>query len=1376
MSATVSADTDRGLGIRLWAGCALLIGLAFIQAPGYLIADTKFDLVENPLGFLERAFHLWDPFGAFGQLQNQAYGYLWPMGPFFVLGDLLDLSGWVTQRLWLATVLCVAFVGVARLARELGVRSDLACLVAAVAYALSPRMLSTLGPISIEAWPGALAPWVLLPLVVGSRRGSARRAAAGSALAIAMVGGVNAAATAAVLPLGAIWVLTRTSGARKRALLLWWPIFTFLGTCWWLVPLFVMGAYSPPFLDFIEAASITTFPTTVFDALRGTSAWTPYIDPGLQGGHLLLREGYLALNGGLLLALGIAGIASRRNPHRQFLLLSLLAGLLLVTMGHEGVVQGWFAPSLNGLLDGALAALRNVHKFDPIIRLPMALGIAWLLQPGGDRAVLPLEVGRRKLRVPARTVVAALAMVGLAGSTLPATTGSLAPARPVYETPPYWKSAADWLADHADGSVALLAPGSAFANYRWGSPDDEPLQYLARTPWAVRNVIPLAPPGNIRMLDAIEQRFAEGRASSGLARFLRRAGVGHIVVRNDLAASDDIPDPALVRSVLRQSPGVSLAAEFGPELGGEVRVEDAADRTIRNGGWEIRRRAIEVYEVAGRPDDAVSASRLPVVVGGPEDLLDLEDAGILTGAPTVLAVDVGGQERPAANTDLILTDGLVERERFFGRIHDGAGPAFTPGDVIRSGNPTTDYTLRDQEDWQTTVRLRGAAAIRSSSSTADPNAPGGSRPGELSYAAVDGDADTWWASNPAEAEVPWWQVDLDRTRVLDAVTVTLGPDGMSPARIQVRTDAGASEPTEVVAGQPRTIKVPRGQTRMVRVESLVRTPHQLSLREVAWDRADVRRELVLPEVPAAWGTPSHILLRARSDARSGCVTIESRVACRPGRAVPPEEPGGFVRVVELPQSQTYQVELTARSVAGPALLEYLQEGMLLNVAASSTAVPDPRASPLAAVDGDDGTSWMAKPTDTQPQLNLRWVGRHVIKGLELRVPDDAAVRRPTRVRLTSPDGTRESRLDSRGRARFAPLRTDRLDIEVLDSEDGVSLPSEGEWEQLPVGVSELRLDGLPYSAIPPSTRVVEHPCGSGPVVSVNGRARRTSLVASMRELYDLVPVSAVTCGEPSELVLTRGENVIEALGNSVVAPHALAFTATAATPTAASDVVLGRGEVTRKSPVASVIRPAPGARAVAVAHNANEGWKGVQGGRELDSIAIDGWKQGWLPDGSAHPIRAEFTPDVTYRAGLLAGIVLLMVLVASTLFGRWRRGTDDPPVAAAQLPPLVMVALTLAACGLLGAGPGLLAGAVGCAVSWMVRVRSRDEAGWLAGIGLVIAGLGYYVRPWGSPDGWAGSWAWPHYLVLFSLGVAVGLAAARPPRPPMRIAGRSTNR
>ena len=101
--------------IRLVAFCLLLEVLPFVTAPGNIIADTKLDLAADPARFLSRALTLWDP-QQFGQLQDQAVGYLFPMGPFFALGKLAALQPWVIQRLWIGAVLVAAFLGTVRLA------------------------------------------------------------------------------------------------------------------------------------------------------------------------------------------------------------------------------------------------------------------------------------------------------------------------------------------------------------------------------------------------------------------------------------------------------------------------------------------------------------------------------------------------------------------------------------------------------------------------------------------------------------------------------------------------------------------------------------------------------------------------------------------------------------------------------------------------------------------------------------------------------------------------------------------------------------------------------------------------------------------------------------------------------------------------------------------------------------------------------------------------------------------------------------------------------------------------------------------------------------------------------------------------------------
>ncbi|WP_425429159.1 alpha-(1-_3)-arabinofuranosyltransferase domain-containing protein, partial [Tsukamurella tyrosinosolvens] len=147
-----------------WAFVALL-ALSFLSAPGKVVADTKLDLTANPIGFLARAANVWSSQSPLGQVQNQAYGYFFPHGAFFALGQFLHVPPWVTQRLWWALLLFAGFWGIIRLAEALRTGSRGSRVVAAAAFVLAPQVLTTLGAISSETAPVMLAPWVLLPLV-----------------------------------------------------------------------------------------------------------------------------------------------------------------------------------------------------------------------------------------------------------------------------------------------------------------------------------------------------------------------------------------------------------------------------------------------------------------------------------------------------------------------------------------------------------------------------------------------------------------------------------------------------------------------------------------------------------------------------------------------------------------------------------------------------------------------------------------------------------------------------------------------------------------------------------------------------------------------------------------------------------------------------------------------------------------------------------------------------------------------------------------------------------------------------------------------------------------------------------------------------------
>ena len=281
----------------------LLCLLAFIQSPGKTVADTKHDLTEDPIGFLSASLNMWSDTMTLGQLQNQAYGYLFPQGAFFALFSLLPdvlAPGWIIQALWWSLTLCLAFTGAYRVAEAIGVGTHTSRVLAALLYALSPRVITTLGAISSETWPVALAPWILLPLLrVAARREelpwrATARAVLLSGLAVLCTGAVNAVSTAAAcIPAGLMLLFFAFTGPRRgRA---WAMLGGWLAACaavsmWWIVPLLLLGKYSPPFTDYIESSGVTTRWLSLGETLRGSTSWTPFVSFERVGGNALVAE------------------------------------------------------------------------------------------------------------------------------------------------------------------------------------------------------------------------------------------------------------------------------------------------------------------------------------------------------------------------------------------------------------------------------------------------------------------------------------------------------------------------------------------------------------------------------------------------------------------------------------------------------------------------------------------------------------------------------------------------------------------------------------------------------------------------------------------------------------------------------------------------------------------------------------------------------------------------------------------------------------------------------------------------------------------------------------------------------------------------------
>ncbi len=788
---------------RWLIGFCLLIGaLPFLTAPGNLISDTKLDLAVDPGRFLARALSLWDP-QQFGQLQDQAAGYLFPMGPFFYLGRLAGLDPWVIQRLWIGAVGVAAFLGTVRLADRLGIGTPWSRIAAGFAYAASPAALTLIGELSSEFLPAAMLPWILIPLVDAAHGGRRGRAAARSAVAVALCGGINAAATLAVCVPAVVYVLTLPRPAPRWRILAWWVPAVAAATWWWLVPLALLSRFGVPIIPYTESAAVTTSVTSLSNVLRGTENWVSYLlvngQPWWRLGYWIATAALPTLLTGLAAGLGLAGLLRPRLPARRFLLCLLLVGVLLACAGYVSSLGNPLAGQVGHLINGPASAFRNLRKFDPLIRLPIVLGLAHLLA---------------SVRLPRLRPVAVAAAIAIGGVAVPAYAGGLAAAASFGQIPPYWVSAADWLNRHAGHQAVLVEPGAAFGQYLWGSPIDDVLQPLTTVDFAERDLSFIGSPGNERLLDAIDQRMAAGDGSAGLTQVLARMGIRYVLVRNDLIRPGLAGAwPSRISQALATSPGIVQVAQFGPPVGSAT-PNDAATN------FDPPYPAVQIYQVRGAQPVATvqPAAGTLRVYGGPEALLTLADEGLLGRRPVLLNADSPGLPVAAS----VVTDTLRRRVRNFGELRTNYSPTLTAGQSLRTFEAAADYTEPGWTRYQAVARYYGISNVTASSSAADIGAiPGQWASGLLPYSAVDGSMRTMWESGSLAGPVgQWLQLDLDfpanpgTIQVAFTDSPALGPP---VTQVAVTTAAGRRVDQVRVTGVPQTLRVPPGRTGWLRI-------------------------------------------------------------------------------------------------------------------------------------------------------------------------------------------------------------------------------------------------------------------------------------------------------------------------------------------------------------------------------------------------------------------------------------------------------------------------------------------------------------------------------------------------------------------------------
>jgi len=1253
----------------------LVIVLSFVQQPGRTTYDTRIELGADPGAFLRGAFQLWHPDTTLGEIQNQAYGYLFPQGLFFAVLDVAAVPDWVTQRVWTALVLIVAAEGARRVALRLDLRPPAALIVAA-AFALAPRLLGTVGVISAESLPGAVMPWALLPVLAALQGDlTVRRAAVLSAAAVVCMGGVNATEVVGSLSIIVVFVLW---GVARRlvpwTLLLWWGGAVTVASLWWLLPLLVLVRYSPPFFDFVESADTTTSPIGWLEGTRGTTHWVSYLsvggEPWWPAASDFATRDWLVVVTTVVSALGLFGLVRLRHPMRTPLVLSAALGLLCLTVAHGTWVGSPVAASVKDLLDGHLTAFRNVHKIDPVVRLPIAVGLGALAQQVRVRvslSALPhLAVG---------LLVLLLAQPLLAGHLR--TDGWR-------ELPERWTSAAEYLRDHDDGRATWVVPGAGFAIQEWGATMDEPLRAFPNARWVSRSQIPLAPGQSIRVLDGLEELVGSGVGSPELGGILAELGIGHVLLRRDVdRVHADSPDPETVARALDRSGGLRPVASFGESPTGPQ---------------------IEIYEVVpSLPRVGLSPlGQVATVQGAPEDVGFLRSLGLLPWQrPTVLA----GEQNWSAGADFS-ADGLQRRERAYGRVYDAEGPVLSATDPYVEGRPTPDFPGPEGAEL-TVAQYDGAVRVIASSSQGYVTSFGAALPEVGPYAAVDGSPTSAWVSSVVGNPVgQWLQVDFSEPTDVHRVTVaTKVRDRAVVPVTSLRVTAGSR--TAVARVNPATgkavVDLEAENANRVRVTvastSGGRELGAVSFRRIELDGRHVGRSLLVP--PVAMSSKPSYLFRTAPETRA-CAPAATGFSCDPRRQRGAEEAGGLDRTVAVPGGNAwgFRGQAVARALPGVAdLLAPPDDDQV--VLSSSVLGEDPAASARSAYDGDPATAWHSRPEDRAPTLTIGWTRPQTIRGITLLPGADGTT--PTAVRLTSRSGERRVVDLHSGSATFRPLTTRRLEVAF----DG---PGSGQGGR--VVISELGLTGVSGFARPvddnaPTGAV----CGSGPRIVVDGVAHRTRVTGTIADLRTGDPLEVESCGSPVRL--SAGEHRIRAVPSGQFQVVSLVMRPDRVEPRPADAVTEARIRSWSDSRRTVELPPRPGGAALlTVAENFNLGWQATADGEPLKPVRVDGWKQGWLvPAGTTGTVTLTFTPQGRYLASLVTGLALagLLLLAALVLLLRPIHGRRAIPAAISPGHPGLPWTVGLIGLGLTLGGAVLAAGMVAGAV----RRRQAPIAGLL---------------------------------------------------------------
>jgi hypothetical protein len=662
--ATVGA-TDRWWPI---VGFFAVVSAIIVLPEGFggLVADNRFEVSANPWQRVLKTVSLWDGTRGLGDVRED----VWPLT---TLGSLIPQSlgtpVWLSVRIWHATCLTIAAVGVVAVLRLFRPKIGLEHVLAGLITVLGPYSLTFLVPSNLYLMV-ALTPWLLVAVMRGVTARDGWKWAAWFALLIGLAGNADipglfyGMVPSVVAILYLVSVERMTTGRRVSVWFSKAAVLTLFVSALTLTKTVLAGRRLAGRLAQSEAPAVSAVTSSWSESTRGLGNWLSYFR---SGGMLLKPNGAIYFENELVVAATfvvplIALLAWRRQhwPTRLLFVPMMVVSLTLMVGGFGGDDS----PIARLLLDGlesvpVLGSFRNTYKAG-----------AGLLIGSSILAAVGTVAGRdawRRRSPHARWLPEILIAVVLLAVSVPALLGSVYhPDRRTDAIPEYWTDAAAYLDGIEEDGRVLVLPAVSRAPFRWGSVGDDLPDGLIRRPHAVATGVALSAPLGADAIEAITLAAQDPDLAPGtLATLARRLGITEILIRNDIDwQAADLVRPSMFDQ-LRDDLDLELAQLFG-ELGlNVVDPNDGSDEATR----EERLAPLEVYRVRDSTGPVqISTSAFPLVVSGDaRSWSPLIESGVLAEGQPTLASGASTTAQLKQAFDLgapaVVTDTPRRRER-----------------------------------------------------------------------------------------------------------------------------------------------------------------------------------------------------------------------------------------------------------------------------------------------------------------------------------------------------------------------------------------------------------------------------------------------------------------------------------------------------------------------------------------------------------------------------------------------------------------------------------------------------------------------------------------------------------------------------------------